>query len=532
MASQGQPGARLKGTVTTGASEALGVANASGRSFAGHEVQSVYAPHVRQATHTNKPLRVMKFGGTSVGDASCIARVIEIIRAASRESQVIVVVSAMSGVTDKLIEAAEQSAAGNSEHAAAIFLSLWKRHTAAASVLIRSEAAANRLRRKMRRLCDQGNQLCQQAALLRALALRARDEIASLGERLSVFLVAAALAERGITSEPIEATQLIMTTANHGAAEPRMQLTRKLCEARLGPLVRQGVVPVITGFIGATPEGVLTTLGRGGSDYSATILAAVVDADEVAIWKDVDGLLTADPHLVPEAGTIPEISYEEAGDLAEFGAKVLHRKTLRPMLGRGIAVRICNTFAPEHPGTIIRDGEGSNGEGIKALVATSDAALISIDRAGIAAEFRDLSAPGWSHKAIRKCVPVTSQPPRQDEVCLAVSADLAEGVLEAVRNQFSPDSLAGKATRITVRHGVAIVTLAGHYRNTASEMGRRISDLFAEQKVSVLAAGERSPGYGFSFVVAQRDLQTALANAHREFCREGRNSQDSAGRIQ
>jgi bifunctional aspartokinase / homoserine dehydrogenase 1 len=518
--------------MTTSSAKALNITNTNGHGFAGHEGQSVYAQHVaRQATNANKPLRVMKFGGTSVGDASCIARVIEIVRAASRESRVIVVVSAMSGVTDKLIEAAEQSASGNFQHAAAILESLRKRHTAAASALIRSQATRNRLRRRMRKLCHQGSRLCQEAALLCALTPRARDEMASLGERLSVFLVAAALAERGITSEVIEATELIVTNSNHGAADPRMHLTRQLCDTRLGPLVRQGIVPVVTGFIGATPEGVLTTLGRGGSDYSATILAAAVDADEVAIWKDVDGLLTADPHLVPEAGTIPEISYEEAGDLAEFGAKVLHRKTLRPMIGRGIAVRICNTFAPEGPGTIIRDDDCSNGKGIKALVAISDAALISIHRAGIAAEFRNFSASGWTNAAIRKCVPVTSQPPRQDEVCLAVSADFAESVVEAVRNEFSPDSLERKAMRITVRHGVAIVTLAGQYRNTASEMGRRISDVFSQQKVSVLAAGERSPGYGFSFVVAQSDLQAALASAHREFCLDGLNSQGPAGRI-
>src|SRR5207249_2049077 len=174
-----------------------------------------------------------------------------------------------------------------------------------------------------------GERLCQGTILLRDLTLRARNAISSLCERLSAPLVAAALVEQGVNSEAIEATDVVVTDSYHGAAEPMMDPTRERCEARLRPLLEQGVVAVVTGFIGATSEGVLTTLGRGGSDYSATILGAALEADEVIIWKEVDGLLTADPRLVPGACTIPEISYREAAELAYFGAKVLHPKTLR-----------------------------------------------------------------------------------------------------------------------------------------------------------------------------------------------------------
>src|SRR5208337_1461363 len=166
-------------------------------------------------------------------------------------------------------------------------------------------------------------------------------------------------------------------------AEPQMEQTRGRSHARILPLLERGIVPVVTGFLGATPEGELTTLGRGGSDYSATILGAALDADEVIIWTDVDGVLTADPRLVAEAQTIPEISYREAAELAYFGAKVLHPKTLRPLMESDIPVWIRNTFAPEQPGTKITTAGSANGGRVKALTAISDVALITVGGPGI-----------------------------------------------------------------------------------------------------------------------------------------------------
>ena len=260
----------------------------------------------------------MKFGGTSVGNAGCIEQVMDIIRTASRESGVVVVVSAMSGVTNKLVAAASQSEAGNHEAVAVILAELRQQHDTAASALIHSTAERSRIGDKMEQLFQAGERLCQGTMLLRELTSRTRDSISSLGERLSVLLVAAALAERGLASAAIEATELVVTDGCHGGADPYMDLTRERCEGRLRPLLQQGIVPVVTGFIGATADGILTTLGRGGSDYSATILGAVLEADEVIIWTDVEGLQTADPRLVPDARTIPHISYREAAELAYF----------------------------------------------------------------------------------------------------------------------------------------------------------------------------------------------------------------------
>lgn len=315
-----------------------------------HQHRLVHAP-LRE--HSKKLLRVMKFGGTSVGDASSIGKVADIVRAAVRESYVAVVASAMSGVTSKLVEAAAQSEARNRRQAATILEELRERHAAVASALIHSPQQRQPLNCKMDELLQAAGALCDAVSLRGRLTLPARDSIIGLGERLSILLVAAALTNQEVATEAIEATELIVTDACHGAAEPLMDLTRERCVARLRPLLLRGIVPVVTGFIGATADGVPTTLGRNSSDYSGTILGAALDADEVTLWTDVDGILTADPRLVPGARSIPEMSYREACALAEMGAKVLHPKTLRPIMQRGIPLVIRNTFAPDHPGTKI-----------------------------------------------------------------------------------------------------------------------------------------------------------------------------------
>jgi len=309
--------------------------------------------HAPLHTRAKKSLRVMKFGGTSVADASCITKVAHIVRDSLRGSSIVVVVSAMSGVTSKLVEAAAQSESGNGRRVATIFEELRERHGSAATALVRSAQKRQRLCRNMHALFQAAGVLCEDVLLRRALTLRARDSIAGLGERLAILLVAAALAEQEVASEAIETTELIVTDACHGAAEALMDLTRERCEARVRPVLSRGIVPVVTGFIGATVDGVLTTLGRNSSDYSGTILGAALDADDVTLWTDVDGILTADPKIVPDARSIPEMSYHEACALAEMGAKVLHPKTLRPIMQRGIPLMIRNTFAPDRPGTKI-----------------------------------------------------------------------------------------------------------------------------------------------------------------------------------
>src|ERR1700676_4721404 len=298
-------------------------------------------------------VQVMKFGGTSVGDASCIARAAQIVAQAARANSVVAVVSAMSGVTNRLVEAANRAGSGDREAGAALIAALRQQHATALAALVSDQGRRAGATAALNEIVAEGQRLLDGTALLRELTPRALDAISSLGERLCAPIFASALGEQGVKSRAITATELIVTDTYHGGAEPRMDLTRARCEATLRPLLSEACVPVVTGFIGATPEGVLTTLGRGGSDYSATILGAALGVDEVIIWTDVDGVLTADPRLVPDARTIPEISYREAAELAYFGAKVLHPKTLRAVMPAGIPVWIRNSFEPARPGTKI-----------------------------------------------------------------------------------------------------------------------------------------------------------------------------------
>src|SRR5690242_13781488 len=384
-------------------------------------------------------LQVMKFGGTSVGDAACIARTAQIIAKAAKENRCVAVVSAMSGVTNRLIEAAEKARAGDAREAAAILDALKQQHEAALTSLVQQEDARASIRQRMDEVFAEGRRLCEGTALLRELTPRVLDAISSLGERLSAPLVAAAVKVLGLPSEAIEATDLIVTDAFHGGAEPRMELTRAKSQTRLRPLLEKGVAPVVTGFIGATTEGQLTTLGRGGSDYSATILGAAMDADEVIIWTDVDGVLTADPRLVPDARTIPEISYREAAELAYFGAKVLHPKTLRAVMPAGIPVWIRNSFAPERPGTKISEQGRSIGGGVKALTAIRDVALISVGGPGIVG-VPDVVGRTFSTTAqLRANVLLISQSSSHNDICFIVAAGDAQRTVEALRREFAQD---------------------------------------------------------------------------------------------
>jgi bifunctional aspartokinase / homoserine dehydrogenase 1 len=462
-------------------------------------------------------LQVMKFGGTSVGDASCILRAAQIIAKAAGENQCVAVVSAMSGVTNRLIAAAKNAESGRAEEASGILEALREQHETALMSLLPREDDRVSIRAQIARLLAEGRRLCDGTALLRELTPRTLDAISSLGERLSAPLVAAAVKEQGVPSQPIEATELVVTDAFHGGAEPLMELTRKRAEAHLRPLLERGVVPVVTGFIGATTEGQLTTLGRGGSDYSATILGAALDADEVIIWTDVDGVLTADPRLVPDARTIPIISYREAGELAYFGAKVLHPKTLNPVVQAAIPVWIRNSFAPEKLGTKITLEGQSIGGGVKALTAIRDVTLISLGGPGIVG-LPDVVGRTFSTTAeVRANVLLISQSSAQNDICFIVATSDAQKTVDALRKEFAQDLAHHKVEHITVDSNIAIVAVVGeNMRGTPGIAGRAFNAL-GRDNVNLIAIAQGSSECNISFVIEEKAVKTALITTHKEF---------------
>jgi bifunctional aspartokinase / homoserine dehydrogenase 1 len=467
-----------------------------------------------------KPLQVMKFGGTSVADAACIRNVAQIVRSAAVANSVVVVVSAMSGVTNKLVEAGARSEADEGAAVAAILEGLRKQHFAAVDALVQPGERRDQLTRHLQQLFEHCQRLCQGTLLLRELTPRARDAVWSLGERLSAPMLAAALAESGVSSEAVEATDVVVTDARHGAANPLMDLTRERCDARMRPLIERDIVPVTTGFIGATAEGVLTTLGRGGSDYSATIIGAALRADEVIIWTDVDGVLSADPNHVRGARTIAEMSYREAAELAHFGAKVLHPKTLNALAQCSFPLWVRNTFKPRQLGTKITPEGSAKNDGAKAVTAISDVCMISIGGPGIAKVHEVLGRTFARIADIRTDVLLTSHSSSQNDICLVVSSAHTKQTVESLRHEFAGELGNEEDGYINVDPAVAIVTVVGRDLEGASRIPDRALSALGREKVKTKAIAYGSNGSNISFLVARSDVKTSVAAVHRELLKK------------
>jgi aspartate kinase len=319
-----------------------------------------------------------------VGDAGCIAHVADIVLAQCREvregspTQTVVVVSAMSGVTDRLIAGARAAAEGRDADYRRVKAELLARHLEVVEALLTRSPERLSVGGLVEDRLHELERFYRSIGLLGEVTARGLDAVASFGESLSAHILAAVLRERGIRAQALSACGLIVTDDAFGAATPRMDLTRARLKGEVVPLLERGVIPIITGFIGATEQGVTTTLGRGGSDYAAAIVGAGLEADEVWIWSDVDGILTADPNLVPGARTLAELSYAEAASLAYYGAEVLHPKTMRPVVQSGIPLRILNTFRPEHPGTCIVEQPGEARVLWPAIISTGGLSLVSV----------------------------------------------------------------------------------------------------------------------------------------------------------
>jgi bifunctional aspartokinase / homoserine dehydrogenase 1 len=460
-------------------------------------------------------IRVMKFGGTSVQDADCIRRAAEII--ASNRGPVVTIVSAMGGVTNRLIEAAHKSATGDETAGQNVKDAVLQQHLNAIGELVDDDNTRRELANDISGVVSRVADLCRGTSLLRELTPRALDDISSAGERLSARLVAAAVRQLGVDSVALEATNFIVTDAQHGQAEPLMEKTREAVRANLLPVLAAGVSPIVTGFIGATEEGRLTTLGRGGSDYSATILGAALDAGEVIIWTDVDGVLSADPRLVTQARILNEISYNEAAELAYFGAKVLHPKTLRPVTEAGIPVWIRNSFAPENRGTKITSNGNPSATGVKAVTAFSDVALITLGGRGIVGVPDVLAKVFAATASVRANVLLISQASSQNDICFVLHAADVEPTVTALREKLALELMQQKVEHISVDKHVAIVAVVGErMRGSLGVSGRTFSSL-AAAGVNVIAIAQGSSEYNISFVIEATATKNAVDAVHQEF---------------
>ena len=295
---------------------------------------------------------VVKFGGTSVGDSDAIRRAADVVASRLPRSPV-VIVSAASGTTTELLALAEQAARGHLIGAVRAVEHIRERHVRMCEELLGTVSTGADTTAEIAAMCDEIASLAEALATLGHITPRSLDAVACFGEQMSSLLVTEAFRARGIAAQHVDAREIIVTSDHFNEAEPRPDAIVERARDRVAPLVRAGIVPVLGGYIGATESGITTTLGRGGSDYSASLLGAALGADDIEIWTDVDGMLTADPRVVSDARLIPQIRFDEASELASFGAKVLHPNTIAPAVRRGIPVYIYNTRNPAESGTRI-----------------------------------------------------------------------------------------------------------------------------------------------------------------------------------
>src|SRR5580658_7240574 len=462
-------------------------------------------------------LQVMKFGGTSVGDANCIGRAAAIVKSTAAQRPVVAVVSAMSGVTNRLVAASQRAEQGEQEFISQLIDDLHTQHITALEALTKNASSRSETSAAIREVLAELERLLRGTAMLRELTPRALDAISGIGERLSAPLVSAAVNELGVKAAAISATELIVTDPHHGRAEPLMGPTRNRAAARLKPLLDQEIVPIVTGFIAATLEGVQTTLGRGGSDYSATILGAALGAAETVIWTDVDGVKTADPRLVPEAQTIPEISYNEAAELAYFGAKVLHPNTLRPVTAAGVPVWIRNSFKPENPGTKITAKGNSSSGGVKALTAIKDVTMITVGGPGIVGLTDVLARSFAATAALRTNVLFVSQSSSQNDICFVIPTPDVKHTVAALRQAFAPEIAEETVEHVSANPDIAVVAVVGeNTRGIPGVAGRTFSAL-GRENVNIMAIAQGSSEYNISLVVEKSAMQRALTSLHHEF---------------
>jgi bifunctional aspartokinase / homoserine dehydrogenase 1 len=464
-----------------------------------------------------RPIRVMKFGGTSVGDAARIRRAASIAAEASKERAVVVVVSAMSGVTNTLIAAGKKAATGDESAAEALAKALQEKHHEAIGKLISKIEARRELLAEIDTLIERAVNYCRGCALLGELSPRALDVIAGTGERLTARIAAATLREMGLRGVSFDATDLIVTDDVHGGAHPLSEPTREKTQAALFPVLEAGGIPVVTGYIAATAKGIPTTLGRGGSDYSATILGGALDASEVIIWTDVNGVLTADPRMVPDAVTLDEVSYTEAGELAFFGAKVLHPMTLRPMIESSIPVWIRDSFHPELAGTKITHSVRPVPLGVKAVTSTRDVAMIAIAGPGIIG-VPDIAARIFTATASAHAnIVMISQSSSQDSICFVVQAADTERTEEALRSALFDDVHQHNLEHIKVNRNVAIVAAVGENMAGTPGIAGRVFSTLGRQGINVIAIAQGSSEYNISFLVDSGSMERAVKALHEAF---------------
>jgi aspartate kinase len=458
---------------------------------------------------------VMKFGGTSVGSVEQIGRAARIVHGV-RESRPVVVVSAMSGVTDGLLQAGDAAVSGDVRARDDKLWEIRSKHDRTINELFKERRAAVEVQETQRTIWEEIQKVFTGVSLLRELSVRSRDLISSFGERLIVPMFARCLNSLGLNAEPVDARELIITSEESEFMLVDFDETRKRCH-KLAKMVKGGVTPVVTGFICATPDGVTTTLGRGGSDYSASIIGASIKADEIQIWTDVDGVMTADPRIVPEARSLERVSYKEAAEMSYFGAKVLHPKTIIPAADENIPVYIKNTFKPEMPGTLISSETPVREHSVKTVTSITGLMVVSIEGRGM------IGVPGVAGRVFATTAQhrinalMFSQGSSEQHISLVVNRPDGDFTVKALKREFHSEIDRRRIDRISGVSDIAIIALVGEGIKGSSAVPARALGVLGEAGINILMIAQGSSELNLSIVVRQKDAARAVQLIHAAF---------------
>jgi aspartate kinase len=444
----------------------------------------------------------MKFGGTSVGDAAAFERVFQVV-SMQTEVQPVVVVSAMTGVTDALLNAVDVAKKGDFAGAYASLEPHFDRHIEVSKHFI-PEGSSNLFDTELEFARGEISDLLMRVSR-RSLPLQMlKDAIVSYGEQLSSRLLSEVLKAKGINARQMDARRIIVTDNEYGAAQPIWNETEELVKVELLPLIETGEVPILGGFIAGSRSGETTTLGRGGSDYSAALVAAALDARELQIWTDVTGVMTCDPRICGDARTIPVLSYEEAAELAYFGAKVLHPKTIKPAVDHGIPVRVCNTFEPHEVGTMVLSRSDVSPNKIKSIAHKKNITILRITSARMLGSYGFMSALFQIFERYRTVIDVIST----SEVSVALTLDnTAE--LEKIAADL------GRLGDVEVERGYAVICVVGEGLRASTGMASKIFSTIDDVSIALVSHGASS--VNLTFVVHEEDAASVIRKLHSSF---------------
>jgi len=459
----------------------------------------------------------MKFGGTSVATGENIRRVANIVAdSVKKDCRVVVVVSALAGVTNKLVEISEQAKKGDEKKIQAFTKELAEKHLVAVSKAIVNKQLQKETEKIVANTISELKKVLTGICYVGELTPKSRDYVLSFGERLSAPIVCGALRDLKFEAQFFTGKDAgIVTDSNFGEADPLMDYTTHRIWQIILPLFEKGVIPVVTGYIAADQDGVVTTLGRGGSDYTATILAVALAADEVWIWTDVDGIMTTDPKIIPSAKKLSLLSYQEAAEMAIFGAKAMHPRALEPVIKKNIPVRIRSVFHPDNDGTLItKEPEIKSTDVVKAVAMIKDVAMLNVSGGGM------VGAPGSYAKVLEVLG-------KNDINVMMVSTAVSEANMSlVVRRSLLGRALStleiallgrGLVSEITAEDDVCVIAAMGANMKGTLGVASRIFTAMAQKGINIRMIAQGSSELNISFVVKEKDGEAAVRAIHNEF---------------